>query len=57
MVIYVYLNENDRQIENIQNTFYTLRAASVIHLILAILVSLVILFEKLLNFDFREFST
>merc|ERR1712227_942367 len=37
MVIYVYLNENDRQIENIQNTFYTLRAASVIHLILAIL--------------------
>ena len=39
MVIYVYLNENDRQIENVKNTFYTLRAASIIHLILAILVS------------------
>ena len=39
MVIYVYLSENDREVENVQNTFYTLRAASIIHLILAILVS------------------
>jgi len=37
MVIYVYLVENDRDVENLKNTFYTFRAAAIFHLILAIL--------------------
>ena len=40
MMIYVYLSENDTEVENIKNTFYTFRATVIFYLILAILVSL-----------------
>ena len=39
MMIYVYLSENDTEVENIKNTFYTFRATVIFYLILAILVS------------------
>jgi len=37
MMIYVYLSENDTEVENIKNTFYTFRATVIFYLILAIL--------------------
>ena len=46
MMIYVYLSENDTEVENIKNTFYTFRATVIFYLILAILVSIWHLFYR-----------
>ena len=54
MMIYVYLAENDREVENIQNVFYTFRGAVIIFMILAILVCFTWNFLPLLDINIHQ---